>query len=810
MAPKNESSDPDRIDISLDIVGMASLDAINKLAAQMGTFQVYMGKVMGAKSPEAAADAAREMAEAFQQGKGGPVMATGGQHGNTSRSPTEPVPDGRGKLSTRVNQDDLALNDETMRERAKRYAKTLGKEGLGPLLDQEANRITAREREQADRRGGRSYSSSSNNVITDSTVDQMTTRGGTSRPPGASGTTPGINPNHPAWARSLESDPDALEKGFEGWTTPRYGNLTLQDKLGMGAGVLQRSAYKRLAHARAEQDSKGYEEARSQGFSHEEAQQIIDESPNLEDTQDAGRRSGRGAVILREAAAQAPQYQEMYNSARQLGQRAVAYGSGIQAAGTEMGYERAGGVNVGLGFGFQDPRTVLNQGFRGFFGLGGGDPNSASYEGGLERNTQVKLMAKQGITGSQAKDMIGNLRGAGYSGKDLQNMALGPLASLVQQGQDPNVVVPMLDKAIRNGNSSLKDFTKVMGDLGPSAKEARQSLSDYTQALDQNAKKLQSTGANYTAGLAAARGVGDNIGLSQQQAGALLDSPYIQGQAARLGVSSSQFGTLANVPGGKTRMTGFVTDALKNLYRNTGGAHPKDRLEHGTYGRVVQKGTDRQAQLIAQLLGGGNTAETVKALLGKMPHIMSTAHTNDLIDQYDGPAAQFGHMRFYNTKNYAGLSRANDKQWGVIDKRLRANAPHDAAGRKKYIDELKKVEGMTGIDSKTGGDKRSEGARNLLRGALKTANKKDDTHKITLGLTGRADQLVQIMNAKGKDVPDWAKKANRGQGTRHGSIASGESHHSDHLGINTITDVATSAWHDLFGGGGQHSSDGRG
>jgi hypothetical protein len=83
----------------------------------------------------------------------------------------------------------------------------------------------------------------------------------------------------------------------------------------------------------------------------------------------------------------------------------------------------------------------------------------------ISASTCSAFASEGGINGEQAREIVGGLSAAGYTGEEGQNLAFNAIAPLVQQGQNAGITVGMMDQAIRNGNMSAKEFVDTMNDL---------------------------------------------------------------------------------------------------------------------------------------------------------------------------------------------------------------------------------------------------------------------------------------------------------------------------------------------------------
>jgi hypothetical protein len=808
MAPKNEPSnfDAGKIDINLKMVGDDGLKAITSLAQQMSVFQQYMATVMAGGSSDQAAQAAARMAGTFNANTAGGVPVTG-PHPYQSTPPTvHNTPDAHGQSSSVAPGIDLVAlerNNESFRERAGRYRDRLtdsdgGKFGnrIRNLADEEIARASAREEEQARSRAGTGVSGqhSRGNATRDLYESSRGTPAGGGIPTGPrTGVSPGApNPSEdpsytPDWMRRIYSNPQAARDGFESPDLPQFGNLTVQDKLKMGSGYFQRRAFSQ--YARAERDARdqvikdatvdvknmdlGYTDEEARAIAESDHEGIARRVADHMETSDVGSSAARKAMLLRMGAENATNVVTAYRNVKGLGTRAFNYTSNIQATGTALGYDRAGIIGGGGPLGMTKPWDIPYQGLGAVTGLWG-DHNSAAYEGARERFNIARLRLKGGIGDEQSKAIVGDLAGLGWSGDRGQNMAFDGIAPLVQKGLDPGVTVSMLDKSIRNGNSSAKEFLKTMDGIGKSARDVNMPLKEYLQALDQQASTLKDMGGTYASALRTSRGVNVALGINPQQGEALMNSPLFQAQAAKFGIPMDMIGSISRSKDGPAIMAS-MTENMVNLARRTAHTANRDRtvvFNGKVIGHISGKA---QEDAYAARTAGLSVPEFLRVEKGarhsteRAAIATQVAHMDDL-RKGSKPNIHWGDSKEKITKEINKFKSgfiAEGKEWKTVMSELndKSMVPTGPKAKAKYLAAVKDISGMTP------GKDRSDKVKRLMADMAKPMQKGEQRHNM-IDLTDSAKKLVKMMEGGG--LNSKGRQANRGGLSRASILSTGE------------------------------------
>jgi hypothetical protein len=780
MAPRDRNPlDPDRIDISLDLMGEGSLRAIEALTTQLSTVSAHLNS-LGSQIPELQAQGARTVVGAFNQGLG----VHEGPSPYRSQTQASPVQDAAGQGGSYAGELH-ELSNMSFRQRLSHYRQQGGTGGAAGLIDREIDVYGAREREQATRRAGMSLRTdfsepSTTHAGTQYDRDMIVTPGGA--PSGAPSNqqgapSEGASLPRPAWMQALQANPAQWERAQEGFVLPQFGELTIQDKLRMGSDFFTRSAtraYERsyAANQRVNQPyNAALAEATSLGFSQEEFDQHIAPGEGLEYTPftgGAGVNRGRAANLLRMGADQAAQVVTIARDARRL----MAYGGGINQQGVAAGFERGGTINIpGTDFGILNPLDMLQS-------------NSAFREAINQRVNVQRLRMRGGINGEQAQEIIGSLASLGWTGEEGQNLAFDTVSPLVQQGQNPGIVSGLLDQSIRNGNTSLEDFRSTMDDLGPSARAARMSLDEYQESLGAFAEAAQEQGAFFGQGLRLGRNLSSGFGITPQQSTAVMQSPLTQGLAMM------NYGVLPNELGALNQgAIGNATNQSVDMALRAAGAFNRDVVRDG---KVVLRGRDRQSIQAAQFMGvSRETFERLRRGRDITPHIFEAQEALEAYGQgssairkdhgavkittgdikpgdwvpvrrgsgsnvhdfgngiFGAKATVAGHGEKINVSaDAAGAAGEVNQQWDTVEKQLRAMAPK-GAGRKGY---LKDVDALDDLDPA----ERAKKARKMLNEeARKIVDPEENKQTISVRFTGSAAKYFeQVERDNGKPKKD--------------------------------------------------------
>lgn len=547
--------DPDRIDISLDLVGAGSIEAVQQLTQQLQVVTQFMANAQTG-SPESAAAGARAAANAFAPRVGN---IQHGPHAYQSHGGNSPVViDGAGERAS------MGFVDRTLeRYRATEHDQLVRRARLG--MSANADQYDSL---YSGRTGG--------------AEEELRLRSGTPST-GASLPADGASTNDPLWRQALMSNPVEWERSQEGIRLPPGGlSLNIQDKLRIASDYLAQQAERRYTSGQAAAIPEAQAQATALGFTPEQIAQM----PTGGVTE-AGQTMGNVAGLLRIGSEHAAQAQLVVGDLRNYAQRANAYAGAYQQAGVQAGYERAGQINIpGTNIGITNPLDF----FRG---------NSAAREGLNQRINIQRLRLMGGIDQNQAREIVGGLAGSGWTGEQGQNIAFDAIAPLVQQGMNPGLATQSFDQMARQGNASLSDIVDTLSNLGDSARTANMSLDEYQQGLMEFADQAKQYGAIGTQGAQLGRNLTDSLGVAPQVAAQFFQNPLVQGQYM------AQTGMLPNTMGmaGGHQVNQAVYGAIDMAMQATRGfaVNGQASVDPITGHRI--SGRAYQEQEAAQILG---------------------------------------------------------------------------------------------------------------------------------------------------------------------------------------------------------------
>jgi hypothetical protein len=263
-----------------------------------------------------------------------------------------------------------------------------------------------------------------------------------------------------------------------GLTIPRLGEFTIQDKLNMYAQWMGRAAMRNR------------------------------DGGNDGQVTDFMGRSAAGAAYLRDQSAAIVAVNREFQRLRNF------------AHGQEMGGEA-------LGFSRESALGDLE-----IFGMGGrlnfGFTSAAQREALHEEFTQRRVQAAPGVSGDEAKRIRQIVAGMGYSGDLNADLQLNLFRNLQQRGIAPEAVAPLVDQSIRQGNTSVAALRDTIYDLASAARHAHMTLEEVTAATAEYAESVQDIGANYESALRNAATY-TRMGIDPRIASQAQQSPMVQG-----------------------------------------------------------------------------------------------------------------------------------------------------------------------------------------------------------------------------------------------------------------------------------------
>jgi hypothetical protein len=475
MAPRNQNpNDPSKIDVALEIVGQEGRDAISDLATQVQALREYMatGSMSGAAGSRI--------------GNAG-IRDSGAARSHSADVGVHPVDEAGLHASLPVSAEEQALRAEgnmTLWRRARANAAQ-GRFSPQEFISRELDVYGARERQQFAERNLGSGDYTRPGLHAGGGVSGYSTAVG-GRPSG-SASIPTPEYGEPRARYNLRSNPVDWAAGEETATIPQFGEMTIQDKLAIGAGFLQRSGER--AYQSRRQDIQNAQDAmQGVGTAEQYVQLAAAASGNN------GNNRFLAAGLMRQAGEFSGKLYPVVNDLRRVG----GFLGQTRAAGISAGYNAGGTIGVG-------PIGVYN-------------PFSPAMKEGLrQRWDTARLRMKGGINGEQAAGIVGGLAANGFVGGEGSDLAMDVMSPLVQQGLNPEITAAQLSEAIRNGATPAKEFRETLNELGPAARAARMSLDEFQQSLGGFANEMQGMGATYGQGYQLGRNLSTGLNLAPQQ-----------------------------------------------------------------------------------------------------------------------------------------------------------------------------------------------------------------------------------------------------------------------------------------------------
>lgn len=263
--------------------------------------------------------------------------------------------------------------------------------------------------------------------------------------------------------------------------------------------------------------------------------------------------------------------------------------SDVEATGTALGYGK-GETNIGVpGFGARIP-------FSGY-------TSEAGQEGLRSRRLRTSLAMEPDINKEQAGRIVDAIEAHGWSGNERDTIAYTSMRGLTSEGQNPETLMPLLDRSLRYGTGSLQQFNQAMQDVGHGARAARMGLDEFHTSMGTYAETAQSHGQTFGQGLIDARGFTATTGMSPTVGAGLMNNPLVQSMAmTRYGLLPAQTGLLGGAQQGQLSLQ--ATDMAMQL---TQGFHRATRVpvdpNHPDGPKMTIDPLDAQYAQAASLLG---------------------------------------------------------------------------------------------------------------------------------------------------------------------------------------------------------------
>lgn len=568
--------DPNRIDVSLNIMSDATLTAVNELTSQLTTLREFLAS-------QAVTDPAAQVQSAggWARSAGGYAYTRPGEsQAGIFHGPSQPIQQG--------DPSNPSQGAESSRERNRRlqaeyqaYQESIQNNGIPTDLSPQAERLMANRMSDWQRWRLAGQEAKNPNVEIKSRTDrffelytgarrdpgedrayeeesQVPRAGGSALPEGmgypAQGP-PTTDPkaeygDMPGWAQTLSREGITPESRLA-LTIPRLGEFTIQDKLNMAAQWMGRAAMRN------------------------------------EEGGDAGRgtqimgRTAAGAAYLRDQSASIVALQREW-------QRIRAFARGEEQGGESLGFSREA---------FTGDISAFGVGYRP------GLPwfSEASREALREELTQRRVQAAAGVSGEEAQAIRQTVAGMGYSSDMNERLQMDLFRPLQQRGIGAEQVAPLIDQGVRQGNMSIAALRDTMIDLADAARNANMTLEDTTAAALEYSESVQEIGANYEASLRNAATF-TRSGLDPRIASEAMQSPMMQGILTAQTGLPPQLQGIIGAPGimqgmGRAIQTGL---ALGAPFANT-----PDRTVRSASGQEITVSTGKDAQIaMAQQMTG--------------------------------------------------------------------------------------------------------------------------------------------------------------------------------------------------------------
>ena len=588
MAPHDQ--DPNRIDVSLNIMSDATLQAVNNLTNQLSNLRDFIAAQGSAQNPAGAASQAAGLWVP-------PSAYTPGQIpiGGASAPPLtgeRPNPSDQARVS-RQRYHELQAEYQA-------YITSVKGGGIPSNLSEDAENLMATQLSDIQRMRLARAEKRNPNVRRVSSFGSAMDRffelyPGTERNPreddtyrgvvgqefggnlglpegmgsaGQGGSYPTRGPgttspmaqygDMPGWAQGLANEGITPESRF-GLTLPRLGEFTIQDKLDMVARYMGRSAMRGGTY-----------------------------NPDTDQME-----FGRGATLRGRTAATAAYMRDQSAAIATIGQefqRIRGFAAGEEMAGEALGFSRESAL-----------------GDIELFGVGGrlnfGITSAAQREALRQELTQRRVQAAPGVSGEEAQRIRNVVAGMGWSGDTNARMQWDLFRPITQRygASASEAFAPLVDQGLRQGNSSIAALRDTMLDLADAARNANMSVDDVANATLEYAESVQEVGANYESALRNAATF-TRSGLDPRLASQAMQSPIVQGNLMIQTGLPPQLQGIIGAPGVMQGMARSIEQglALGSAYQNL----PDATMETASGKRIVTAtGRDAQIAMAAQTTG---------------------------------------------------------------------------------------------------------------------------------------------------------------------------------------------------------------
>lgn len=516
--------DPNKIDVSLNIMSDATLAAVNNLAGQLSSLREFLAvQSQGASDPSARVEglsrAASFVQTAYTTGQVPPNRPTGpilgGDPSNPSRG-AQLSAARRAELQAEYRAYIEGLKGGAVPERPLQGpARELMEHEIGDI---QRWRVAGREKKayggsRLDRFFGM-YQGAQRDPGEDRSYEfeaGLPSRGESALPEVGGPLPQGISSGAsvppiggPGWAQALQREGITPDTRIA-LTIPRLGEFTIQDKLNMAAQWMGRAAQRRGSYDPEANDGQG-------GVVYGPTATRIG-------------RGAAGAAYLRDQSA------ALVEVGREF-QRLKSFARGEELSGEALGFSRESTLGDVEAFGIGGR---LNLGFT----------SAAQREALRQEISQRRVQAAPGVSGEEAQRIRQAVSGMGYSGALNERLQLDLFKPLQQRGIGVESVAPLIDQGIRQGNASIAALKDTMIALADAARTANMTLEETNAAALEYAESVQEIGASYDDALRNAATFTAS-GLDPRIASQAMQSPMVQGQlTAQTGLAPQMQGIIS-------------------------------------------------------------------------------------------------------------------------------------------------------------------------------------------------------------------------------------------------------------------------
>jgi hypothetical protein len=709
--------DPDRIDVSLNIMSDATLTAVNNLTVQLSTLRGFLAQQAQQTANPAQAQSGGWVAQATGlwtpgqqpiQGISGPVKPV------ESNNPTDGSQRSRAesaKLRAEYEGYISSLKEGGTPQRPSPEAESMMGHHLSDLqrwkvasMEQGVGTLSPRRAGARMDRFFELYPGAARDPFEDRSYEFEAGRpsGGESAMP--EGVPKGMSPyppqgptttarqaqygDMPGWAQTLQRENITPESRLA-LTIPRLGEFTIQDKLNMAAQWMGRAAQRR-----GQYDPDTGETTFSPGATRM-------------------GRAAAGAAYLRDQSASIVAVNREF-------QRLRAFARSEELGGEALGFSRESALGDVEAFGVG---ARLNLGLT----------SSAQREAARQEITQRRVQAAPGISGEEAQRIRALTAGMGYSQDLNERLQMDVFRPLQQRGIAPEAVAPLIDQGVRQGNVSLTTLVATMESLAEAAKNANMTLEETTTAALEYAESVQEIGAGYEHALTNAADF-TRAGLDPRLAAQIQQNPMTAGiLTARTGIAPQLQGALgANAVMGGMRESAQLAMQLGQPYGNQ-----PDVVTRSVTGEVIDRTTGKDVQMAFASNLSGIPVEILKRMERNPDFLETGAAASSMAGRMDTQIAA--------QKRRTRTTRELGKHEGLVENEIRKTG----AGNWLYKNVL---------DRGSTGDERTEEY---------SADSLSDEQKRALGGRPRNDGVVQYSELERQMIEmdptnkDWTKRVRK-------------------------------------------------